>query len=149
MAAHLGGGVLIYSTIKFAIIAVCLFTVTCASQADSAIECSKNAIGTESLVKIDEEQLRFFIRETPATLGSLKPLIGKIQNCLNRHDWKNKWSLSVFSAKKLAGYKDEPNIIPFHKNDEWSKGYLAEYDASSNTLTLNPLTDPKSIKISE
>jgi len=56
-------------------------------------------------------------------------------------------SLSVFSDKKLAGYKDEPNIIPFHKTDEWSKGYLAEYDAASKTLTLNPVTHPEEIKL--
>jgi len=111
------------------------------------MECAKSAIGTASLVRVDEEQQRFFIQKPQATLETLKPLISKIQSCLNNHAWQNKWSLSVFSDKKLAGYKDEPNIIPFHKNDEWSKGYLAEYDAASKTLTLNPMNHPEEIKL--
>lgn len=149
MAARRGGGILISSAIKLSIIAVTLFTVACASNADNAIECSEKAIGKNSLVRVDKTQQRFFIQQSPATSETLNPLINKIQTCLNSHEWKNKWSLSVFSDKKLAGYKDEPNIIPFHKNSEWSKGYLAEYDANSKTLTLNPLTNPKEIKISK
>lgn len=143
-----GGGILINSMIKLAILGIALFTVACTSRAENAIECAKNVIGTNSLVMVDQEQQRFFIQKTQATLETLDPLVTKVQACLDSHDWKDKWSLSVFSDKKLAGYKDEPNIIPFHKNDEWSKGYLAEYDASSKTLTLNPLTSPKVTKIS-
>ncbi|KPJ92110.1 MAG: hypothetical protein AMJ53_10045 [Gammaproteobacteria bacterium SG8_11] len=149
MVAHRRGGILINPMIKLAIISIVLFTVACTSRADNAIKCAKNAIGSNSLVSVDQEQQRFFIQKTQAALETLNPLIIKVQACLDRHDWKDKWSLSVFSDKKLAGYKDEPNIILFHKNDEWSKGYLAEYDASSKTITLNPLTNPKEIKISK
>jgi hypothetical protein len=100
-------------------------------------------------VRVDEERQRFFIQQSQATLESLNPLITKIQGCLNSHVWKDNWSLSVFSEKKFAGYKDEPNIIPFHNNDEWSKGYLAEFDAASNTLTLPAFTNSTERRILE
>ena len=134
---------------KLFIFAVVLFSIACTGKAENAINCAKNAISKDSLVRVDEEQQRFFIQKTQATVDMLRPLITKIQSCLNDHTWQNKWSLSVFSEKKLAGYKDEPNIIPFHKNDEWSKGYLAEYDAASKTLTLNPVTHPTEIDLSQ
>jgi len=136
------------SLIKLLVSSVVLFAVACNSSGDNGIDCASNAIGKDSLVRVHKEQQRFFIQEQQVTHENLRPVIAKISACLKNHEWKEKWSLSVFSDKKLAGYKDEPNIIPFHNNDEWSKGYLAEFDASSHILTLNPVVKPETIEVS-
>ncbi len=106
------------------------------------ISCAKDSIGKKYLVKIDESQKRFFITQENLNVEELKMIIRNVGRCLSHHTWSKKWSLSVFSDKKLAGYKDDPQVIRFHKDEEWTKGYLAEYDSVSGRLILNPVFKP-------
>ena len=91
---------------------------------NTALECAIFVIGEPSIAKVDYEQQRFFIVRNKADLKILRTLIKNIQACLSDHEWSRHWSLSVFSEKRLAGYKDESGIIPFHANNRWAKGYL-------------------------
>jgi hypothetical protein len=113
----------------------------------TALECAISVIGEPSIAKVHYEQQRFFIVRNEADVESLKTLIKNIQACLSDHQWSRHWSLSVFSEKRLAGYKDESGIIPFHANNRWAKGYLAEYDSETGMLTLSPVLSPKTIHI--
>lgn len=105
--------------------------------------CAEEIIRGDSLVKVDQERKRMFVVMKNTQQAELEALIQKLECCFKDHEWNNQWSLSVFSSKRIAGYKDEPNIIPFHKKNEWAKGYLAEYDARTRALTLTPATSPK------
>ena len=112
---------------------------------DLGLICAEEVINSDSLVKVDQENRRIFTVMKRIKQAELKALIQKLESCFNNHEWNNQWSLSVFSKKRIAGYKDDPNIIPFHKKNEWAKGYLAEYYSLTRTLTLAPATSPKEI----
>jgi len=114
---------------------------------DLGVYCAEQIICGNSLVKVDYEHKRIFVAIKSAKQAELKAMIQKFESCFDNHEWSNQWSLSVFANKRIAGYKDEPNIIPFHKNNEWAKGYLAEYYSLTRTLTLAPATSPKYIII--
>jgi hypothetical protein len=107
--------------------------------------CAAKIIRHDSLVRIDQDHKRIFIVMKSIKQPELKALIQKLESCFTVHEWNNQWSLSVFSDKRIAGYKDEPNITPFHKKHEWAKGYLAEYSSRTHTLILAPATSPKKI----
>jgi hypothetical protein len=113
--------------------------------ADLGLNCAEEIIRSDSLIKVDQEHKRIFVVLKTIKQAELKTLIQKLESCFNNHEWNNQWSLSVFSNKRIAGYKDEPNIIPFHKNNAWAKGYLAEYSSLTRILTLAPATSPKEI----
>jgi hypothetical protein len=105
--------------------------------------CAEEIIRCDSLVKVDQERKRMFIAVKNIQQAELEALLRKLECCFEDHEWNNQWSLSVFTSKMIARYKDEPNIVPFHKKNEWAKGYLAEYDAPTRALTLTPATSPK------
>ena len=113
---------------------------------DPLVGCLNDALGQGVLARVDEGQKRFFLVRQKVSAASLKPVLRKIEICLPP-EWAGQWSLSVFSRKELAGYKDEPGIVPFHKHNEWAKGYLAEYDGESGRLTLSPASKPKTVLI--
>ena len=112
---------------------------------DLGLICPEEIICSDSLFKIDQEHKRIFVVMKSIKQTELKALVQKLESCFINHEWNNQWSLSVFSNKRIAGYKDEPNIIPFHKKNEWAKGYLAEYSSLTRTLILAPATSPKEI----
>ena len=145
----LGGGNLINLTTN-CILSLCLLLFAgCANAATDKppIECAISAIGEETIAKVHYKQRRFFVVRNKVDVETLTPLIKEIENCLAKHEWSMKWSLSVFAEKSLAGYKDEPAIIPFHADNQWAKGYLAEYDSKTRTLTLFPVVSPRIIRL--
>lgn len=129
-----GGGVLNSLSRKVFSLASALFVASCStleSDASSGIECVKSAFNEEQLVRVHEEQKRLFFVMNPFQREKAVDTINTITECLKHSQWERLWSLSVFSEKRYAGYKDEPEIIQFHKNDMWSKGYIAEYDSQN------------------
>jgi hypothetical protein len=112
----------------------------------ASIDCINEALGKGVLVRVDERQKRYFVVQKSVATSTIKAMIKKIEHCLPK-DWVDRWSLSVFSMKELAGYQDEPNIKPFHKNSGWAKGYLAEYDSEKKKVTLNPVIRPRTVSI--
>lgn len=149
MAMLLGGGTLVNLT-NNCILSLCLLLFAgCANAATDKppLECAISAIGEDTIAKVHYKQRRFFIVKDKVDVETLTPLIKEIQNCLAKHEWSKKWSLSIFAEKKLAGYKDEPAIIPFHTDEQWAKGYLAEYDSETGILTLFPVVSPRIIRL--
>ena len=142
-----GSGILNNLTNKVVILLLILLS-SCSNlvQVDP-ISCAKNSIGKKYLVKINESQKRFFITQENLNVEELKLIIQNVEQCLSHHTWSKKWSLSAFSDKKLAGYKDDPQIIRFHQDDEWANGYFAEYDSASGLLILNPVFKPMILEL--
>jgi hypothetical protein len=69
----------------------------------------------------------------------LKRLDKAIEDCTP--SWRGSWSASFFSDPKLAGYKTE-----FSEGVElgsWAKVYVAEYDRSTQILTVLPMSKSK------
>lgn len=139
MNSNRGDGILNNSKIKrYFVISVFLMIQSCAAVSQTEISVCFEAKANMSIVKIDERNHRFFA--IPKQLSE-EVIVSKIKSsaeCFNNSSWSNNWNVSVFSNEKYAGYKDEPRIIPYHKNDEWAKAYLGEFDGSSQTYTSFP-----------
>ena len=105
------------------------------------------AIGRESVVKVDAPQRRFFVVRRSVSPASARALAASVSASLAGSSWQDRWSVSIFSKAELAGYKDDPAILPFHARDEWAKGYLAEIDARQGTLTFSPARSARAVPL--
>lgn len=57
--------------------------------------------------------------------------------------WSPQWSLSFFSNKKYAGYRDEQPLRPYVVSGEWMNAYVAEYDHAARKLVRYPVHPEK------
>ncbi len=87
---------------------------------------------------MDKKNHRYFVIQRETSMASDKELHSELSTCFAKTDWGNDWHISLFSEARFAGYKDEKKIIPLHKNNQWSKAYLAEYDGIMNSVTKQP-----------
>lgn len=124
----------------------CLLSTACAGDlSDVKIECIKKTLDTEN-VKVDNKNQRLFVADKNLTAHIFSSKLNKIKLCLKNSSWDSDWAISVFTEEKYAGYKDDKNIIPFHKNNEWAKAYKIEYLNSSGIIIKNPALSPKEIR---
>lgn len=84
-----------------------------------------------TVVRVDENNHRLFAITKPFPENELSKKISNAASCFKTVNWSGDWSISLFADKKYAGYKDEKEIIPYHKDNEWAKSYVGEYDGSS------------------
>ena len=144
MGSSQGGGTLNSLNIKrYTVMAALLIgTQSCAetNYIDIAT-CFTNKAGMR-VAKIDEKNHRIFAipkqHSEEAIIGQVRSSVG----CFSNSNWSKDWSVSLFTSDKYAGYKDEQHIIPYHKNNEWAKAYLGEFDGSSQTYTSFPAMKP-------
>lgn len=93
------------------------------------------------VVRVDEKNHRIFaIPGPPIEEDAIHRLLTSSE-CFSKSAWAKDWSVSLFAHERYAGYKDEPHIIPYHKNNEWAKAYVGEFDGASNTFTRTPAAD--------
>jgi hypothetical protein len=100
------------------------------------------------IVKIDERNERLFVItdiETIENIGSVKEIIRQASIFIykGRKGWSCKWSISFFSNKKFAAYKDDESVLQYVVDGSWSKNYLAEYYNENQILTRFPLQPDK------
>ncbi|MGF1689290.1 hypothetical protein L4C36_21900 [Photobacterium japonica] len=103
---------------------------------DEMADCVSETLDVQ-IVRMDENNQRLFVVPN----GSVQIKVSAaddVNHCFESSRWNDNWSVSVFSASKYAGYKDEENIIQYHKDGAWSKGYLAEIDGVNKTVTYSP-----------
>jgi hypothetical protein len=114
--------------------------LACSASSDSKpdISCLENAVRKDRLAGIDFDHNRLFLVESRIDLTELKEQIKALNACLHGQASENDWAISIFSEAKYAGYKDDPRILPFHKNNEWAKAYIGEYQVRTKTLILDP-----------
>ena len=145
-----GGGILNNSIIKAILANVlmlcCFFSTACATDlSNSKVECIQEILGSK-IVRVDNKNERLFVVNKDLTPALLSAKLSSIKSCLKNSVWANDWAISVFTEEKYAGYKDEKNIIPFHKKNEWAKAYKIEYLNSSSTIIKNPALKPEEIR---
>lgn len=103
-----------------------------------ACDCVKSEI-----VRIDDENQRFFatVSETSPVMikAALYDLIGEIE--AERPQWRENWSVSLFSSRRFAEYKD--GLDPTTDRRDWANAYIAEYDHQAAKLTIWPLISSK------
>src|SRR5262249_798023 len=102
------------------------------------------------IIRFDDRSNRVFaiaqaqeIDNVRGARAVLKPIQEAITKC--RTSWDEKWSVSFFTDRKYAVYKDEPQVREYLADGTWNRAYVAEYDHTSQRLTLYPL-DPKKAK---
>lgn len=141
-----GGGILNSLMIKvaFTIFLLSVSTASCAATTSSisTTKCVEKVLGVD-VVKVDDRNHRFFIASKIVDASAIKGNITGLEECFKNTEWQQVWSLSVFAEAKYAGYKDEANIIQYHKDNLWAKAYLLEYDHANRSLTKNPAVNPK------
>ena len=120
-----------------------MYLILCAcaghSAAESRIQCAVDAIGADSLVKIDDAQMRFFIVRNQVDVQSLNPLIEKMEACLSQHPWKNRWSLSVFSDKTLLDLDKSTPVGYYFERQSYILEKLQKLNYSDRIIKINPL----------
>ena len=127
--------------------ALFLAALTCSAPAtadERSVCIEKAAPGTE-MTRFDEEAGRAFLVSKTLAPEELATFIPSISACMS--DLGDRWAVSLFRAAELAGYKDEPDIIPFHQGERWAKGYVAEYLRSKRELTAWPVIDSRVIPV--
>lgn len=97
-----------------------------------------------TVVRTDDRNHRSFVVRPPTTVESQKSLAdvvaraeALIAHC--RPQWGSDWRLSVFSEEKYAGYKDEPQILPYVRDGHWAESYLAECSVKDRRCVTYPL----------
>lgn len=97
----------------------------------------------QNVVRVDERNERLFVEASELDVTSpeaAKTLIQGAESYIHacRTAWTTKWSVSVFSDRKYAGYKDEQSLLPHVQSGAWQQAYLAEYDRADGSLVLFP-----------
>jgi len=134
--------------IKFTVILLILsiFSIGCAkSKSEESAQACVERILHANVVRIDTSNKRFFIASQDITATDIKEKLPQLEECFLSREWNSDWSLSGFTDAKYAGYKDEADIIPYHKDNTWAKAYVFEYDHATNSLVKNPATNPEQI----
>ena len=90
------------------------------------------------IARVDEPQRRLFVVAPDAAEGPLTARIRDLEACFGFTGWSGRWTLSVFTDAALARYKDDPQVEAAVMDGRWARAYVAEYDASSKTLTRHP-----------
>ena len=116
-----------------------MFSVqSCAnSETDEIVNCFEQNTDME-VAKIDERNHRIF---AIPELNDEELIVSQVKlskKCFSSSSWSNDWTISFFTHPKYAGYKDEKNIIQYHKNNEWTSAYIGEYNGPSETYTSFP-----------
>jgi hypothetical protein len=100
------------------------------------------------VVRVDRQSKRLFLQGSGESVASqakidsyLKKLDRAIDNC--EPSWKTAWSVSFFSNPKLAGYKTDTALSEAVENGDWGNAYVAEYDRSTQVLTIFPVYPQK------
>lgn len=123
---------------RWVLVALLFSVQSCAEEQQvNVAECFENSAGMK-VAKVDERNHRIFAVPEQQSREELVSQIELSEKCFKNSDWSVDWSISLFKNAKYAGYKDEKHIIPYHKNDEWTKAYLGEYDGASRTYTEFP-----------
>lgn len=97
-----------------------------------------------NVVRVDDRNERLFVVASDSDVANM-PTVKKMVREADAYvaackgAWSAKWSVSVFSDKKYAAYKDEDQVAPYLQSGEWATAYLAEYDNSNGQLTRFPL----------
>jgi len=127
-----------YSLTGFFVAALLIGTQGCSETNNVDIaSCFADKSGM-TVAKIDEKNHRVFAVPKQQAEDAIVGQVRSAAGCFSDSSWSKDWSVSLFTSDKYAGYKDEPHIIPYHKNNEWAKAYLGEYDGSSQTYTSFP-----------
>lgn len=132
-----GDGILNSSMHKFLVALGGVIVAGCSQISGGEIaDCVSEMLDVQ-IVRMDENNQRFFV--VPNDSAQIKVTAADdVNHCFESSPWKDNWSVSVFSASQYAGYKDEKNIIQYHKDGAWSKAYLAEIDGVNKTVTYSP-----------
>jgi hypothetical protein len=100
------------------------------------------------VLRVDRQNKRLFVEGNEADVSSQNRIDSYLRN-LDRviatcePSWKANWSLSVFSNPKLAGYKSDGELSTAVENGNWGRAYVAEYDRSTQVLTILPVDSRK------
>lgn len=105
------------------------------------------------ILRQDVKNRRLFIKSNEETIKNLDAIAERLKSVSEyieqcKPEWNDKWSISLFTEKKYASYKDDKSVRLYVMDGTWQKNYLAEYSHRKKLLTRYPL-DPKKRMINE
>lgn len=90
------------------------------------------------VVRVDENNKRLFVISKKLPENQFKEILPLSEICFKDTPWKTEWSISIFTDKKFAGYKNESDIIPYHKGNIWAQSYIGEYEGKNKRYMSYP-----------
>ena len=112
----------------------------CANAGSNTMSACFEAKTLMKVARVDEKNHRVFAIPSPMSREETVNRLRSSSECFSRSTWAKDRSVSLFAHEKYAGYKDEPHITPYHKNNEWAKAYVGEFDGASSAFTRAPAT---------
>jgi len=128
-----------------------LFTSIFIASVAACANAGDNCQAPGNVARVDDRNERLFVIASESDIAGPTKIEKIVEGAGSyiaacRRDWSSKWSVSAFSDKKYAAYKDEPQVAPYIENGEWQKAYLAEYDNSDASLVRFPLQPTRRVQ---
>ena len=94
--------------------------------------------------RFDDRNMRVFVVVSPSLVAdptALSRLMADVAAGIakQRPAWAADWTVSLFAAAHLVGYKDEAHVATYVASGEWAEGYLGEYSHGTRSIVLHPL----------
>jgi hypothetical protein len=144
MGSNQGDGTLNSSSARryLVLVAMLISTQSCAQTEHTSIAKCFEKKADMKVARIDKKNHRIFAIPEQRSEEAILSQVRSSAECFSNSNWSNDWSISLFTNEKYAGYKDEQHIVPYHRNNEWAKAYLGEYDGHSQTYASFPAMKP-------
>jgi hypothetical protein len=96
----------------------------------------------------DEANKRLFVKadhNIVQKIDEIKVILRQIDSYIKacKPGWSHQWSVSFFTEKKYAFYKDEDAVRNYVMDGSWGRNYLAEYSNRKKQLIRYPLEPQK------
>ena len=129
---HLGGRYLSYAATMRVVFLLLLSLAQPVWAADGDIQ------------RFDDRNMRVFVVISPSLVEDDAALIRVMEGVAagiakQRPAWEADWSVSLFAAAHLVGYKDEAHVAKYVASGEWADGYLGEYSHETRSIVLHPV----------
>lgn len=138
---------------SFAKSALLLLIAGCAAAQEIGPEaCLADVLGPANLVSLDADNRRVFaVYDDDASTrdAAIAARLRLMTICFPESSgWLGNWSASFFADRKYADYKDAESVRAFVISGEWEQAYLAEYRHADGQVLFDPLTAPRTVRLS-
>lgn len=129
-----------------------LLIAGCATAQETGPEaCLADVLGAANVVSLDADNRRVFAvydGDEATRDAAIAERLRRMTICFPESSgWHGSWSASFFADQKYADYKDAESVRAFVISGEWERAYLAEYDHADGQVLFDPVTAPRTVRL--